>query len=278
VRDDEFRAALRNILNQPPYTSTNHSENAQNLAQLGKHFESLAGAYKLRIKGSCEDPQATKHKLVCALNAAAYTLSSAAFSHTDAGNHAAATKAYEKRATLEQEAAGIYGALGYRERQADALQSAARALYFVASSHTRLGNHAVAAATYENTAALHQEAAGIYGALGGSEKQAHALQSAANALCLAADSHTDAGNHADSAKAHEKSAASYQEAAEVYSTLEDSEKQEVALRTAVNVLCLAADSHYRLGNHEAAEEATRESARLRTEYERILVSLATPGA
>jgi hypothetical protein len=216
---------------------------------------------------------------VRALQTAANALCLAADSHTDAGNHAAAAQAHENSATLEQEAAEIYGALGDRERQALVLEIAANVLSLAASSHTRLGNHAVAAATYENTATLCQEAAEIYGALGYREMQrADALQDAARALYFVASSHTRLGNHAAAAQAHENSAALHQEAAEVYSTLEDSEKQEVALQTAANALCLAAFSHTNAGNHEAAEEATRQSARLRTEYERILVSLTTPGA
>jgi hypothetical protein len=192
-------------------------------------------------------------------------------------NDAPATKADEKYATLDQEVTKTLGESVYGESQAAALNAAAYTLSSAASSHTDAGNHAAAAQAYEKCATLLQEAAGIYGVSGDSEKQADALWYAATALYSAAFSHTNADNHASASQAHENSAALDQQAARIYSA-EDSKKQARALQNAARALRNASISHLRTGNYAAADEATRESARLRTEYERILVSLTTPGA
>jgi hypothetical protein len=156
--------------------STDPSEKAQAFSDLAQNLESLADAYKLLIKGSCEDPLDTKLKLACALEAASVALHSVGLSHTRARSHTDAAQAHEKCATLEQERAKIYGALGDRE----------------------------------------MERAKICGALGDREmERAGALKDAASALSSALRSHARAGNHAGVTKAREKSAALLREAADI---------------------------------------------------------------
>jgi hypothetical protein len=245
----------------------------------------LAGAYKLRIKGSCEDPQATKHKLVRALWGAAHTLSSAASSHTNAGSHTDAAEAYENSAALHQEVVEIYSVLEDRENHAVALQYAADALHDAAISHTLAGNHGDAAARHTESAALHMRCADIFENMArqanisrNRARQAENLGTAAIALSSAAASHTLAGNHGDAAARYTASAALSQSSAEMYLVLGDGVNQADALLGASIALRDAARSHTRAANHAAAEEATRESARLLTEREMILGALATPGA
>jgi hypothetical protein len=129
----------------------------QAFSDLAQNLESLADAYKLLIKGSCEDPQATKHKLVRALSGASEILGAAGFSHNRAGNHAAAAQAHEKCAALHQRRAEIYGVLRNRESRVAALNRAASALLSAARSHTDAGNHAAAEEATRESARLRTE-------------------------------------------------------------------------------------------------------------------------
>jgi hypothetical protein len=215
---------------------------------------------------------------VDALKSAASALRSAAALHSRLGNHAGAIDCYTASAALYQRCAQIYGVSEAGESQADALESAADALHDAAISHFQLHNHAGAIDCYTASAALYQRCAQIYGVSEAGESQADALKSAADALHDAAISHFQLHNHAGAIDCYTASAALYQRCAEMYHVLADSESQAEALQGAALALRNAARSHSQLGNHEAAEEATRESARLLTERERILVSLANPRA
>jgi tetratricopeptide (TPR) repeat protein len=190
MEDEEFKDGLSRIIEQPCYTSDNHSQNAQALTQLARHFESLAGAYKLRIKGSCEDPQATKFRLARALDAASVVLYSVASLHTRARNYADAIDCLTESAALSQVCAEIYHGLEKSIEEVDALKSAARALLIAAVSHSRLGNHAGAIDCNTKSAALYQRCAQIYGVLRDGENQADALLGASIALSNAARSHS----------------------------------------------------------------------------------------
>jgi tetratricopeptide (TPR) repeat protein len=276
--DAQFGTEIERMIQQIHDTSTYPSENAQAFDNLAQNFKSLADAYKLIIKGGCEDPQATKHKLVRALQTAAYTLSSAAFSHTDADNHADAAKAHENSAALYQGAAKIYGASRKKiygtssniKKRVEALWDAANALYSAAASHTRAGHQADAAKAYEKCTALNQEVAQIFGELEDRERQAAALKSAVRALSSAASLHTNVGSHTDAAKAHEKLAALYQETAEIYGALRNIKKRSEALWDAANALFSAALSHTDAGNHAAAAKAHEKRTALGQEVVKIL--------
>jgi hypothetical protein len=215
-----------------------------------------------------------------ALKGAAGALRNVAILHANAGKDADAAQAYKNSAALYQEVAKIYGESGYRESQADALKGAADALRNAAIIHTDADNHAAAVATYENSVALLQEVAKIYGELEDKRRrQARTLHSAAFLLHCVALSHTNAGNHAAAVATYEKSVALYQEVAKIHGALKDRTSDRIneagALQSAAFLLHCVALSYTKVLNHQGAAQAREKRDALQKEAAELYGAFGT---
>jgi hypothetical protein len=153
---EDMAWAVRSIASTHIHAGDNHADAAQaheNSAAL--HQEALAMYGSLLENGMGQAD---------ALEDIAWAARSIESSHIDAvDNHAAAAQAYEKCATLCQEAAEIYGVLGDRERQADALRSAATDLCQAGFSHKCTGDLAARDKAFAQHERLNAESKRIRG-------------------------------------------------------------------------------------------------------------------